>query len=101
MKSAIIASAFVLSSCAWDQYTAAVPVAGITTTADPAAHIHIQCDRLGFEFGSATHRLCVLRGIDRLRVERGVGYAPIQILPQGHAYPPLAPGNSIHVYPSR
>lgn len=86
-----------LISCASYEY---VPVQStrIATGPDPAAHIMLQCDRLGFPRGSDGHRLCSMRGIDRLKVDQSTGYAPIQILP--YPYPPLAPGGTpVPVYP--
>jgi hypothetical protein len=95
MKHFAIAASLALSSCTWDQYLAAIPTSGIATKPDPAAHLVIQCDRLGFARYGEAHRLCVLRGIDRLAVTHGTTYAPIQILP--HAYPPLVPPNTVTI----
>jgi hypothetical protein len=101
MKHFAVAVSLALTGCAWDQYIAQVPTSTIATKPDPAAAVVAQCDRLGFSRFGEAHRLCVMRGIDRLAVQQGTGYAPIQILPQGHAFPSLAPQNSITVIPVR
>lgn len=85
-----------LAGCATVEY---VPVQQptkhtITRSPDPAAEVMMQCDSLRMTHPE-THRLCVMRGIDRLKIE-SFSYtlpqaAPIQILPPGHGYPPLSP----------
>lgn len=89
-----------VAGCAWDE-PAYAPIAApqIASKPDPAAAIVMQCDRMGLRSPEA-HRLCVLRGVDRLATTPGptTGYAPIQILP--YPYPPLAPqGSTITVVP--
>lgn len=87
--------------------TTATPVAPqIATRKDPAASVLLQCDHLGFPRYSDTHRLCVMRGVDRLAVDLPPvapplvvpQSAPIQILP--YPYPPLAPrGGNVRIIP--
>lgn len=101
MKHLAVAVALALSGCAWDEpHRANMAGAQIATTADPAATLVLQCDKLGFARSSDGHRLCVMRGVDRLAITPAVPYAPITILPHG-AYPPLYPSNSISVQPIR
>ena len=89
-----------LSACAWDDhYAAAIQQSTIATKPDPAAQVVMQCDRLGFHRWGEAHRLCVLRGIDRLAVVNSTSYAPITVLP--YAYPPLAPQHAVPVVPVR
>ena len=38
-------------------------------TADPSAMLMLKCDALGFPRASDGHRLCVMRGIDRLEAQ--------------------------------
>jgi len=92
--------AVILTGCAYEPPpTYQSHMASIGRAPDPAAAIVLQCDRLGFS-GQA-HRLCVMRGVDRLAivaapVANSVGTAaPIQILP--FAYPPLVPQGTVFV----
>lgn len=68
----LIASCLLLSACTTVE---TVPVAGppatltLVSAHDAAATIHLKCDNLGFYRGSDGSRLCVMRGIDQLRVE--------------------------------
>lgn len=86
-----------LSGCTWDEHL--IRPAEIGTRPDPAAAVMIQCDKLMVSRYSDAHRLCVMRGVDKLAVVPGPGYAPITILP--HAYPPLVPQGTITVVPMR
>lgn len=77
----------------------------IVTRPDPGSDVLLLCDRLGFPRGSDGHRLCVLRGVDRLDVQPGLPpvhaepyTTPIQILPYpAPVYP--APSYPVPVYP--
>lgn len=102
MKTSVLA-VLLLSGCATvDHYIAEAPKPKIASAPDPAYTAMVKCDTLGMKHGE-THRLCVMREIDRLKVTEASGWtnlpkhAPIQILP--YPYPPLAPANSIHVVP--
>lgn len=90
-----------LDGCTWDQHLAPIQQPTIATKPDPAAAVVAQCDRLGFSRYGEAHRLCVLRGIDRLATVPGptTGYAPIQILP--HAFPSMVAPGTITVVPLR
>lgn len=70
---------------------------------DNASQIVLKCDALGFRRESDGHRLCIMRGIDRLGLlatEAPIPQsAPIQILP--YPYPPLAPRYAVPVVPVR
>jgi len=84
-----------LGSCAWDQPIPAQPV-GINSRPDPAAQVVMQCDAMRLQSFEA-HRLCVLRGIDRLAIypqSAGISHVPLLADP----YPPLAPGGSANPY---
>lgn len=98
MKKAAICILFSLSACTTVEYMP-VQKAHTYTKPDPAAAMMLKCDMLGFARDSDGHRLCVMRGVDRLGVQPGgVAYAPIRILP--YAYPPLAPtGKGLFIHP--
>ena len=92
----VFVAALLLSACTTVEYVEVVKPQ-ITTAPDPAAHLMLKCDGMGFTRGGEGHRLCVLRGIDRLKfspqAQRRREAGNYQILP--HAFPSLAPSNSI------
>jgi len=78
------------------------PKQQVVSVPDPAYTAMVKCDNLGMKQGE-THRLCVMREIDRLKVSQPAftnlpTHAPIQILP--YPYPPLAPAGNITVLPA-
>lgn len=67
---------------------------------DLAASTMLTCDQLFSRLGEA-HRMCMLRGIDRLGVQLIEGSYPraaVPVLP--YAYPPLAPAYAVPIVPT-
>lgn len=72
IRSSAFAISFLLSGC---YTTEVVPIAEpqtrLVSPHDPAANITLKCDALFAKSGEA-HRLCVMRGMDRLQAERSL-----------------------------
>lgn len=97
MKRLAVISLVALASCAW-QDPVLMQQVGVSTGPDAAAQVVMQCDQLRLTSFEA-HRLCVLRGIDRLAVRPQsptISHVPLL----AHPYPPLAPSNAVPVYPA-